>query len=78
LLIISNVGSTYFENFKMSNFSFFLFHFSKMKISWGFFSKKSFIANHRAFSFGIFIKCLFILGFNLSPNLGCKTKNKIQ
>ncbi len=38
LLIISNVGSTYFENLKCQ-ISFFFFLFSKMKISWGFFQK---------------------------------------
>jgi hypothetical protein len=75
LLIISNVGSTYVEILKCQiSFSFFF----KNDNFLGTFSKKTFMQIIKPFLLSFSSKNLFTLGFNLSPNLGCKKKNKIQ
>jgi hypothetical protein len=76
LLIISNVGSTYFEILKCQIL--FIYLFFKNEDFLEIFSKKSFRQIIEPFLLAFSSKNLFTLGFNLFPNLGCKKKNNTQ
>jgi hypothetical protein len=75
LLIISNVGSTYFEILKCQFL--FIYLFFKNEDFSEIFSKKSYMQIIEPFLLAFSSKKK-TLGFNLSPNLGCKKKNKTQ